>query len=187
MKALSKTQGMTFIEVLIALVILVTGILGAVAMQATAKKGSFDAMQRSLASALAQDIIERMRSNSSATAVLSTYEGNYGATALAVPATRCDSPGALCTTAQMTTNDLYEWTQSIRGGDVTANGANTGGLVNAIGCITETANAVTVAISWQGRTATTDGAVAGVDFTTNSNCGSASDRRRQVFVEAFIY
>ena len=54
---------MTFIEVLIALVILIMGILGAVAMQATAKKGSFDAMQRSVASALAQDIIERMRGN----------------------------------------------------------------------------------------------------------------------------
>ena len=59
----AKQKGMTFIEVLIALVIMVTGILGAVAMQATAKKGSFDAMQRSLASSLAQDIIERMRSN----------------------------------------------------------------------------------------------------------------------------
>ena len=60
---------MTFIEVLIALVILIMGILGAVAMQATAKKGSFDAMQRSVASALAQDIIERMRGND-ATALL---------------------------------------------------------------------------------------------------------------------
>jgi type IV pilus assembly protein PilV len=54
---------MSFIEVLIALVILVTGILGAVAMQATAKKGSLDALQRSIASALTQDILERMRSN----------------------------------------------------------------------------------------------------------------------------
>ncbi|MFB1015737.1 MAG: hypothetical protein QMC51_08795 [Alteromonadaceae bacterium] len=32
-------------------------------MQATAKKGSLDALQRSIASALTQDILERMRSN----------------------------------------------------------------------------------------------------------------------------
>ena len=75
MHSRKKTQqcGMTFIEVLIALVIMVTGILGAVAMQATAKKGSFDAMQRALASALAQDIIERMRSNDATT--LANYAG----------------------------------------------------------------------------------------------------------------
>ena len=65
MQLIKSQKGMTFIEVLVALLILVTGILGAVAMQATAKKGSFDAMQRSVASALAQDILERMRSNDS--------------------------------------------------------------------------------------------------------------------------
>ncbi|MCI2283138.1 type IV pilus modification protein PilV [Colwellia sp. MSW7] len=62
-KSTKKQRGMTFIEVLVSLFIMVTGILGAVAMQANAKKGSFDAMQRSLASSLTQDIIERMRSN----------------------------------------------------------------------------------------------------------------------------
>jgi type IV pilus assembly protein PilV len=35
-------------------------------MQAVAQKSSFDAMQRSIASSLAQDIIERMRNNSNA-------------------------------------------------------------------------------------------------------------------------
>ena len=36
-----KQSGMTFLEVLIALVILVTGILGAVALQVVAKKSIF--------------------------------------------------------------------------------------------------------------------------------------------------
>jgi len=178
---IKKSQGMTFIEVLIALVILVTGILGAVAMQATAKKGSFDAMQRSLASALAQDILERMRSNLSTSAVLSSYEGVYGAAAPTVPAIRCNTAVALCTPAQMVTNDLYEWTQSLRGGDVTAAGQNTGGLVGAIGCISETNNAVTITISWQGRTITKDGA------KDDSACGTANRKRRQIYIEAFIY
>ena len=179
-----KSQGMTFIEVLIALVILVTGILGAVAMQATAKKGSFDAMQRSLASALAQDILERMRSNISTTAVLSSYEGNYGvppAPPVPLPAVRCNTAAALCTPAQRVANDLYEWSQSLRGGDVTAAGQNTGGLVGAIGCISETKNAVTITISWQGRTLTKDGA------KDNSACGAANRKRRQIYIEAFIY
>lgn len=74
-KSHKSQKGMTLIEVLVALVILVTGIFGAVAMQASAKKGSFDAMQRSVASALAQDIIERMRSNDSDVLILENYQG----------------------------------------------------------------------------------------------------------------
>lgn len=185
-----KQQGMTFIEVLIALVIMVTGILGAVAMQATAKKGSFDAMQRSLASALAQDMLERMRSNDAnpTNAVLNTYVGTYGAADPGVaPIPACDTPGALCNSAQMVATDLFLWTQQLRGANVIAGGQNAGGLLNAVGCITENNNAVTVTVSWQGRTSTQDGAAANVDFATNTTCGTANDQRRQVHIQAFIF
>ncbi|MCW8863965.1 MAG: type IV pilus modification protein PilV [Colwellia sp.] len=185
-----KAQGMTFIEVLIALVIMVTGILGAVAMQATAKKGSFDAMQRSIASSLAQDIIEKMRSNDAnpITAILPTYVGTYGGTDPGdPPVPACNTPGALCTSAQMVANDLYQWTQSLRGADTTADGQNVGGLINAIGCITESNNAVTITVSWQGRTRTQDGAANDANFATNTTCGTANDQRRQVHIQAFIF
>jgi len=185
-----KQQGMTFIEVLIALVIMVTGILGAVAMQATAKKGSFDAMQRSLASALAQDMLERMRSNDAdpANAVLSTYVGTYGAgDPGAAPAPACNTPAALCNPAQMVATDLFIWTQQLRGANVTAGGQNAGGLLNAVGCITENNNAITVTVSWQGRTSTQDGAATNVGFVTNATCGTANDQRRQVHIQAFIF
>lgn len=175
-----QAQGMTFIEVLVALFIIVTGILGAAAMQASAKKGSFDAMQRSLASALTQDIIERMRSNSASLDVLESYEGKYGEEALSVPDVRCLSSVTLCNSAQMVTNDLYEWTQLIRGAESTVGTGNTGGLVNARGCILHTNFAVTVVVSWEGKTAINDSAKQG-------GCGASSDKRRQVLVEAFIY
>ncbi len=183
-------QGMTFIEVLIALVIMVTGILGAVAMQATAKKGSFDAMQRSLASALAQDMLERMRSNDAdpANAILNTYVGTYGAADPGVaPAPACNTLAALCNSAQMVATDLFQWTQQLRGANVTAGGQNAGGLLNAIGCITQNNNAITVTVSWQGRTSTQDGAAAGVGLVTNAACGTANDQRRQVHIQAFIF
>jgi len=180
--------GMTFIEVLVALVILVTGILGSVALQATAKQGSFDAMQRSLASSLAQDIIERMRTNdSTATAsnVLASYAGTgYGTKNLSAPAIRCDAIAALCTSAQRVTNDLYEWEQSLKGSDVKSSSfANVGGLTGAQGCIAIANNAATVAISWQGRTATSDGA------TNNAimKCGTSGSKRRQILIQAFIF
>ncbi|TWX50665.1 type IV pilus modification protein PilV [Colwellia hornerae] len=184
-------KGMTLIEVLVALVILVTGIFGAVAMQASAKKGSFDAMQRSVASALAQDIIERMRSNDSDILILESYQGVYGAALNTPPTVRCNSVDSLCTSAQMTANDLYEWEVKLMGADVTAGGKNAGGLVGAVGCIDHNKNAVTVVISWQGRVATADGYDADNNSSTAATlanaCGTSTSKRRQVSVEAFVY
>ncbi|GAA5138689.1 type IV pilus modification protein PilV [Thalassotalea piscium] len=175
----SQQNGMTFIEVLIALVIMVTGILGAVAMQATAKKGSFDAMQRALASGLAQDILERMRSNDATT--LASYAGtDYGAALNAVPASRCSSPATICTAAEMVTNDQYEWELALMGADVLQGTKKVGGLTGARGCITVASiNQVTVTISWQGRTNITD--------SSTGTCGTSGKKRRQITIEAFIY
>lgn len=182
-KLQSKLSGMTFIEVLVAVFILVSGILGAVAMQASAKKGSFDAMQRSVASALAQDIIERMRSHDPTN--LAAYVGSdYGAKLNAVPSARCrpaaggDPLGSICTNAELVANDLYEWEAALMGADVTHNGAARAGLIGVRGCISHANNAVTVVISWQGRESIAD--------AKKSTCGTASDKRRQVLVEAFI-
>ena len=178
----TSNKGFTLIEVLVALFILSTGILGAVAMQASAKKGSFDAMQRSMASTLAQNIIERMRGNDAqvGTNVLDGYNGNYGTDPLIVePASnRCDVE---CTPAQLTTNDLYEWEQSLTGAD----SMGVGGLSGVVGCIEHSNNAVTIAISWEGREETSDGAVNN-DDTFGEGCGSSSTKRRQIVVNAFI-
>jgi type IV pilus assembly protein PilV len=170
--------GMTFIEVLVALFILVTGVLGAVAMQATVKKGSFDAMQRSLASALAQDIIEKMRSNDSTT--LAGYmKTNYGAALDSVPSKRCNSVASICTPAEMVINDTYEWEAALMGANVTQGTVNTGGLVGGRACISNVLNAITVVVSWQGRVEISDSKKA-------SACGTTGNKRRQVIVEAFI-
>jgi type IV pilus assembly protein PilV len=173
-----KQLGMTFIEVLVALVIMVTGILGAVAMQATAKKGSFDAMQRSLASSLAQDIVERMRSNDAT--VLANYSGtDYGVKLNDVPSKRCKTSDGLCTTTEMTTNDQYEWELALMGANVTNDTKNAGGLVNARACISVNNSAVTVVVTWEGRTELVNG--------STESCGDSGNKRRQVLVEAFIF
>ncbi len=181
----TKVTGLTFIEVLVALVIIVTGILGAIAMQASAKKGAFDSMQRSLASSLAQDIVERMRSNSSNPNILELYEGTYGAALNALPSPRCNSNATLCTPTQLVASDLYEWELSLMGADVTQNASNRGGLVGARGCIQHAANAVIVVISWEGREGIADGGASNSDFA--KSCGTSGSKRRQIAVEAFVF
>lgn len=177
-KCINKQKGMTFIEVLVALFIMVTGILGAVAMQANAQKGSFDAMQRSLASSMAQDIIERMRGNNSAALNLYAANSPYGSGKVTAAPT-CNSSAALCTPAQMVTHDLYGWEQALMGADVTSGGNNTGGLVGGTGCITVVGNTVTVVVAWQGKAET-------VDANQAAACGTAGNTRRQMMIDAFI-
>lgn len=166
-KSAGKQKGMTFIEVLIALFIMVTGILGAVAMQATAKKGSFDAMQRSLASSLAQDIIERMRSDDAS--ILNAYiSTEYG-------------EGVTCSggCSVFTQTNIDEFELALTGGDVLLGGNHAGGLVDARACVDVSNNAVTVVVTWQGRTVTVGGNTEG--------CGASGKQRRQVLVEGFIF
>jgi type IV pilus assembly protein PilV len=178
-KSIPKQKGMTFIEVLIALVIMVTGILGAVAMQATAKKGSFDTMQRSLASSLAQDIVERMRGND-ATALVDYGKNDYGTGAYIGSKVADCATNVGCNPTQMRSNDQYEWERALMGADVTKNTtSNVGGLVGGLGCVTVAANAVTVVITWQGKAEYSDAKQA-------DSCGTSSSTRRQVVVEAFI-
>jgi len=187
----SSQKGLTFIEVLVALVVLVTGILGAVAMQASAKKGSFDAMQRSLASSLAQDIINRMRVNDPTTLV--AYEGTAFGTGVIDEddVTRCHASNTLCTSAQLVQLDLFLWEQALMGADVVNGTANVGGLVGAVGCIDHetatvngvTTNDVTIIISWQGKVEIADGAT-----DADKTCGGedADSKRRQIVIDTRI-
>jgi type IV pilus assembly protein PilV len=173
----SKQKGMTFIEILIAVVILVIGILGAVAMQASAKKGSFDAMQRSVASALAQDIIERMRGND-ANALADYVGSDYGTALNGLPDKRCNSQVSLCTPAEMVINDLYEWELALMGGDSFKGTTKKSGLSGVKACISHTVNAVTLVISWDGRE----------EFGSGEDevCGVKGKKRRSLSVQAFI-
>lgn len=179
---ISNQNGMTFLEVLIALVILVTGILGAVALQVVAKKSSFDSMQRSLASSLAQDIIERMRGNNSNNIDLYEVGSPFG-NGDAKARIDCSLLASNCTPEQLTFYDLFEWEQSLIGTGTKNGLLNVGGLVDGVGCINIDGNRVKIVVSWQGRTDLSDGASS---TTGDTNCGTLGNKRRQVVVNAFI-
>lgn len=182
-----NVSGMTLIEVLVSMFILVTGVLGAVAMQASVKKGSFDAMQRSMASTLAQDILDRMRSNDSSLASLNAYSGTYGdgKASKLIPVPNCRSVTTLCTWQQMVAHDLYEWESNLIGADVKNNAMNAGGLIGAMACINHLNNKVDIVISWQGREKTSDGATHNSAFA--KECGETTNQRRQIVVNAFMF
>lgn len=61
--AKKRCQGLTLVEILVALLVLSIGLLGLVMMQTTSVKFTTSANQRTQATALAYDLVDRMRGN----------------------------------------------------------------------------------------------------------------------------
>lgn len=161
-----KSQhGLGLIEVLMAMLIFALGILGMASMQVNAKRTSYDALQRSIATALTRDIIERMRSNPSDAALAAYVVSDLGGGSLATPSADCISSDK-CDVLELAVHDLWEWEQALDGASESLSGVNAGGLVSPQACITNNAGVVTVAIAWKG--------FGGKVNPTGSTCGEGN-------------
>lgn len=181
--AKTAQRGVSMIEVLITLVVFSIGLLSVAGLQTISKKSNYDAMQRTQASILAMDMLERMRANSTA---LSSYVTS-DAGAEATPSVLCDATA--CNPAQLAAWDIYEWTRSLEGyaeWDSSATGCSSntgdkpecaaGGLAAPTGCIEALGSgAYQVVIAWRGVTAQPE-PVGGdtTDPRNDSSCGNGA-------------
>lgn len=156
-----RQGGVGLIEVLIAVLVFALGILGMASMQVKAKRTSYDALQRSLATSLARDIVERMRSNpSNASLAIFGAVDDIGGGTLTKPK---DCKANTCSPTELASYDIWEWEQALDGAAEQSGDTNAGGLVSPKACITHNAGVVTVAIAWRGY--------AGQVNPTGSACG----------------
>lgn len=105
-RPLGRASGFTLIEVMVALVVLVLGVLGAAAMTLSAIRDTKQSGLRSQASALAYELSDLMRMSPGQESV---FTG--AAPASGVPA--CWSTG--CSATDMATNNYYEWLGKLKG------------------------------------------------------------------------
>jgi type IV pilus assembly protein PilV len=175
--------------VLVAVLILALGLVAAARLQLASKRANFEAMQRSTAASLAQDIIERMRYNPTE---LAAYTNDGAGLTLDGATLSPVSCSPTCTPVQVATRDLYEWEQALAGAqELGEDGEETGGLTAPTACITGPpgGSAVyTVAIAWRGMNRLSN--------PTASPCGQGSGRydgaeaddayRRLLAVQTFI-
>lgn len=143
-------QGAGLVEVLVTVLILAVGLLGLVGVQLASRRAVFEASQRTIATTLARDMLERMRSNPSQ---LERYVVTWlGDPAAPVAATDCAA--TICRPAQLAAYDLQRWHRRLTGTPaVAAPGKevpHVGGLVAPRACIEHRAGAVTVVIAWKG-------------------------------------
>ncbi|MEH6593737.1 MAG: type IV pilus modification protein PilV [Halioglobus sp.] len=156
--------GFALVEVLVAVLVSAIGVLGLAAMQISAKRAIYEAAQRSIATNLAGDMLERMRSNPSALAAYRVM----GLEGPATPSTRNCSM-SVCSALQLAAHDLFEWSALLQGAsesvEINGRATDVGGLAAASACITHTAGLVSVALSWRG--------VHVMANPTESSCGNS--------------
>ena len=97
-----KCRGDTMIEVLVTVVILAIGVLGAATLQVTTLKNLNSSYNASVAEIIADDFSERMRANPTA-ALANDYV--HSATPGAYP----DCVGSACTNTQLAAYDVGSW------------------------------------------------------------------------------
>lgn len=97
-------RGASLIEVLVAMLVFATGVLGLVGLQIGSAQNNRAALERSLATLLASDLMERVRANPAA-----TYP-NIGEGA---PGALTDCMANSCTAAQLAAFDVAVWKCSL--------------------------------------------------------------------------
>lgn len=115
--ARSRGAGFTLIEVLVALIVLVLGVLGAAAMTLNALKDNKQSALRSQATALAYEIGDLMRASPD-------FEATFTGPVPSAVTSTCYSTG--CTPSEMATSDYAQWAAKLR-----SNAAPIYGLPNA--------------------------------------------------------
>jgi len=172
-------------EVAIAILVISIGAIGLAGMQLSAKRAGFEAVQRTNASSLAMDILERMRVNPGEIASYDTSDlddKGVGGALVETPASKCDS--ASCTGAQLADLDLWDWEQALDGAAEVRAGASVGGLLNPKGCIVVNGREVSVTIAWQGYETLSD--PDSVNDCGEGKYGTDDEQRHLLVINTFI-
>jgi type IV pilus assembly protein PilV len=160
------SRGVTMLEVLVTIVIITLGLLGAAGMQSRLQVAEVEAYQRAQAIVLLQEMADRINANrKNAASYVTAAPLGTGSTL------DCTAP------ATAVLDDQCKWSDRLLGSGETTSGGTTklGAMSGARGCITNPVAAmpreVVVAVVWQGVTPTLAPA------STNCGAGQYGDEK----------
>lgn len=149
-------RGVSLMEVLIALVVIAVGLLGMAGLQLRAQDAEFEALQRSQALMLVEDMVNRIEANrrsSTAQCYAITDTGDYAGVGNQTTFS-CSAFGTNSTRATADA-DLNQWDAMLKGAGEVVGGENVGAMVGARGCIVRLDTRLyRVSVAWQGTTST---------------------------------
>lgn len=138
-------RGALLVEVMVSVLLCAFAVLGLTAMQARATGAEFEALQRSQALVLVEDMMARISTNRA-------HAGDYVNDGLIGAGAVVDCSGK--TGAAL---DLCEWGNLLRGSTETRAGARVGSMQSARGCVVRSADTThrfVISVVWQGMVAT---------------------------------
>ena len=149
---ISKKDGFTLMEVLVALAVLSIGLLGMAGMQLFSLKSSHGAYMQTQASYIAYDMIDKIRANRT-----EALGGGYDSALSVLPTggvVNCQSTSANCTPTQLAAFDLLQWKCSLGFFETNAacaplNATNV--LPGGNASVAVNGNDVTVTVQWAER------------------------------------
>lgn len=145
--SLYRQRGLTMIELMVTIVILLVGLLGLAGLQSRLQQAEIESYQRAQALILLSDMASRMQSNRYNVADYTTgTEDNPGT---AIGAAACGTPG----TARHSI-DRHEWCLALQGAAETDPDDNRiGAMIGGRGCIQDMGNReYMITVAWQGLT-----------------------------------
>ena len=197
----NRQLGFNLIEVMVTIVIISIGLLGVAALQMQSKHSNLIAAQRTLASHMVHDLLERMRSNSSQIDVYTPSDSDYILLdpVSTSPIQACTSNSA-CDSTQLVTHDIWQWSNALHGGLNLIGNDSADSLLDAVACIGRPSGGgtgnYTIAIAWRSTKAVDNPVIS--DNTTANNCGVTTGRfdqtdsgdnklRHVYYIDSYIY
>jgi len=133
-----RQSGLTMIELLVTVVILLVGLLGLAGLQSRLQQSEVESYQRAQALILLNDMSNRIMANRNAAA-------DYVTTAVGA--------GAACPAAGSTrsSQDINAWCQALRGAAETIGTSEVGAMIGGRGCVEDLgSDTYMVTVAWQG-------------------------------------
>ena len=155
---LVPSAGFAMIEVLVTLIIVLVGLLGAAGVLVLSHQSSMEAYQRTQALILVEDMLERLSANRQVADCYAISDPVAGAPYLGTGFGGAITCGSGTPQQQATAiSDLQQWNDLLVGAAETdASGANVGAMIGARGCVSfDAATSVfSVTVAWQGLSET---------------------------------
>ena len=128
-------KGFSLIELLVAVVVFSIGLLAVAGLQTVSKRANFEGLQRTVASQIANGLLEDIRANGNGVAVYLASPDLGGGIAGAEPVPNCGTVGVECNAVQKAAHDLWFWENILDGNQEIGTEGAAGGVLSPTICI----------------------------------------------------
>jgi type IV pilus assembly protein PilV len=184
-----RQRGVSVLEVLITLIVFSLGVLSVGMLQGVSARANYEAVQRTTAAHIANDLLERMRANPTALELYIPLATLGGGSLGAEPAPDCASEANLCSADELALHDLWQWEQLLDGVSEMDGASETGGLLMPTACMNGPVGGgqgtYAVSIAWRGQAALSNPAVDACGDGTGLY-GDNNEFRRIVVAQTYI-